>query len=123
MRLIIPALAVALTVSACSQASLDKLSGNLDRFDQAVERINTSIAKVSPALYAKCQTAQSTGAKLLPLANAANATAGNGMSVINAALRAGCQTAPTDIPSALANVIAAAEAGYQAYLDAKAGAK
>lgn len=108
-------------LTACTQLQLDKLNASLDRFDAAVERIDATIAKASPKLYAKCQSAQSWGTKLLPLVQALNKTAATGLSIVNDALRAGCQTAPADITGAIIEIAAAGEAGYQAYLAAKAG--
>lgn len=112
----------ALVLTGCTQTQLDKLSASLDRFDQAVERIDSSIARVSPALWQKCQNAQGVGTQLQPLAAKANRTAGAGLAIVNDALRAGCQAPPpTDIQGAITSLVAAATAGYNAYLQAKAG--
>jgi len=112
---------LALAVAGCSTGQLDKFNSALDNFDAAVARVDQSIAKVSPTLYAKCTEAQNIGSQLEPLATSSS-TAGAGLIAVNSAIRASCQgSPPQNISQAIAAVIAAGQAGYQAYKSAKSG--
>lgn len=116
------AIVLALTLSGCSAAQVQKFQTASTNFQTVVASINADIAAVAPLVAADCADLQKWAMLLAPLVPQ-NGKAPQYFSAANAALNAYCQKIPTDIASTASAVFAAVTAAQQGYDSVSTGAK
>lgn len=121
------ALCGALTLGACSDATLNKITAGLDVYDHSVDNFNTaaaridqSIAKTSASLAKYCTDAVATGNNLVPLVSQSN-TAKSGLISVTTGITTWCEAPPTNIGTAISSMAAVVASARQAYVTAKNG--